>query len=545
MTGRLFAALLLVTVVFRFWLAAVFPITGDEAYFIWWGWKPDWGYYDHPPMIGWWLAALLVLNDAEWWLRLPVVLQPALLALAVYWSMPRLIAVTRSAPGREESSRPRPMEAKSFLRRPDERRDREERRLWAASLVLLAPVNVWNVFVTTDTPLIYFSVLSGLAWIRAARDDAPRWYLAAGLLLAGAVLSKYFAAFLGFAYLADVLRRRKAGAWAGLAITYACTLPALALMAWWNSGNCWPNFMFNFVNRHEDAGWSLKTPLLYGLTLLYVLGPPVPWLAWKQRGAVRGDYNVGQGETGPDRSLFVTLGILAWLPLVLFALLSLVKQIGLHWLLSFVPFTLVWLTTRLMPTTLCRLGWFFAGFALAHMAGILIVSRLPLEIWQRTRAYDGIVLTFEHQRLARELQPYLQDRRSDWVLAMDGYSSAATLGYNLRHHVAVFGAASSHARHDDLVTDFRALAGRNFMILRKSEPNLDDYRKYFRSLRADSFELRGARFWRVEGEGFDYPAYRAGVLAEVRRKYYALPAWLPQTACYMCDRYFPEEPCRQ
>jgi len=63
MTGRLFAALLVLTLVFRFWLAAAFPITGDEAYFIWWGWMPDWGFYDHPPMIGWWLAGLLTLGS--------------------------------------------------------------------------------------------------------------------------------------------------------------------------------------------------------------------------------------------------------------------------------------------------------------------------------------------------------------------------------------------------------------------------------------------------------------------------------------------------
>ena len=499
MTGRLFAALLVLTLVFRFWLAAVFPITGDEAYFIWWGWMPDWGFYDHPPMIGWWLAALSLAGQAEWWLRLPAILQPALLALVVYWALPRL------AVGIEA-----------------------ERRLWAAVLVLLAPVDVWNVFITTDTPLIYFSVLSGLAWIRAARDDAPRWYLAAGLMLAGAVLSKYFAAILGFAYLVDVLRRGKAGAWTGLAIAYACTLPALVLMAWWNSGHCWPNYMFNFVNRHEDAGWSLKTPLLYIVTLVYVLGPPVLWLAWRSR-----------RSTGASAA--AALGTLAWLPFLLFAALSLVKQIGLHWLLSFVPFTLVWLSLRLAPLSLRRLGLFFAGFATLHVAAILIVSRVPLESWQQTRLYDGIVLSFEHEALARELQPY----RKDWVLAMDGYSNAVTLGYNLRQYVVVFGEASSHARHDDLVTDFRALGGRNFLVLRKSEPNLDDYRRYFRAVSVDSFEIRGARFWRVKGEGFDYPAYREGVLVGVRRKYYAIPAWLPQTACYMCDRYFPGDSCRR
>jgi hypothetical protein len=504
-TGRLFAALLVLTLAFRFWLAAAFPITGDEAYFIWWGWLPDWGFYDHPPMIGWWLAALSLVSKAEWWLRLPVILQPALLALAVYWALPKLV----SGVG-------------------------EQRRLWAATLILLAPVNVWNVFITTDTPLIYFSVLSGLAWIRAAKDDSPRWYLVAGLLLVGAVLSKYFAAILGFAYLVDALRRRQRGALAGVAIAYACTLPALALMAWWNSANCWPNFMFNFVNRHGDAGWSLKTPLLYAVTLIYVLGPPVLWLALKNRRSASADSSNGN-------NLPSGLGTLAWLPFLLFTLLAAVKQIGLHWLLSFVPFTLIWLTLRLQPSTLQKLGLFFAGFATLHIAAIMVVSRIPLEAWQKTRLYDGIVLSFEHRAIGRELETY----RKDWVLAMDGYSNAVTLGYNLGQYVVVFGEASSHARHDDLVTDFHALAGRNFLILRKSEPNPDDYRKYFRSVGVDSFEVRGARFWRVRGEGFDYAAYRAGVLAGVRQKYYAIPAWLPQTACYMCDRYFPGEACRR
>lgn len=508
MTGRFFIALLVLTLAFRFWLGAAFPITGDEAYFIWWGWLPDWGFYDHPPMIGWWLAALSLVGKAEWWLRLPVIVHPALLALAVYWAIPKLV------PGAGE-----------------------QRRLWAATLVLLAPVNVWNVFITTDTPLIYFSVFSGLAWIRASRDDSPRWYALAGLLLAGAVLSKYFAAILGFAYLVDALRRRKRAALAGVAIAYACTLPALALMAWWNSANCWPNYMFNFVNRHGDAGWSIKTPLLYALTLIYVLGPPVLWLAWRQRGA-RAEVGAGDTASAP------ALGVLAWLPFLLFALLASVKQIGLHWLLSFVPFTLIWLTLRLQPATLQKLGLFFAAFATLHVAAILVVSRVPLEAWQRgplARLYDGIVLSFEHQALAQELAPY----RADRVLAMDGYSNAVTLGYNLRQYVAVFGEASSHARHDDLVTDFRALAGRNFLILRKSEPNLDDYRKYFRDVSVDSFEIRGARFWRVKGDGFDYATYRDTVLASVRRKYYAIPSWLPQRACYLCDRYFPGEPCRR
>jgi len=90
MSPRLFATLLVVTLAFRCWLAAVTPITGDEAYFIWWGWRPDWGFYDHPPMIGWWLAVLLKVSDSEAWLRLPVIIQPAILALGVIAALRRL-----------------------------------------------------------------------------------------------------------------------------------------------------------------------------------------------------------------------------------------------------------------------------------------------------------------------------------------------------------------------------------------------------------------------------------------------------------------------
>jgi 4-amino-4-deoxy-L-arabinose transferase-like glycosyltransferase len=526
MSGRLFAALLALTLAFRCWLAAVTPITGDEAYFIWWGMRPDWGFYDHPPMVGWWLAALLKINDSEAWLRLPVIIQPAILALGV------VAALRRLAPALDAGQ-----------------------RYGVGMLVLLAPANVWNVAITTDTPLVYFCVFSGLAWWRAARDDDNRWYLAAGVLLAGAVLSKYIAALLGFAYLVDVLRRRTMHAWTGLAIAYAATIPALALMAWWNAGHCWPNYMFNFVNRHTHAAsLSMTTPLLYAASLLYLLTPPVLWLAWRnRRGAVEA---ISRRTTSADFLNSSTLGTLAWTPLTLFAALSLTKQVGLHWLLAFIPFVLIWLALRLTPQTMTqtmtqtlrRLCWFFIGFAVLQMAAIFAISRLPLETWNKTKIYAGLVLTFESQAILKALEPESdrrEDKASDWVLAMDGYSNAVTMGYNARRYFIVFGEASSHARHDDILTDFRTLAGRNILVLRKSEPDLAEYQPYFRHVSVDSFVVRGARFWRVKGENFNYPAYRDGVLAKVKREYYALPHWLPQTACYFCDRYFPGQQCQR
>ncbi|MDO9602330.1 MAG: glycosyltransferase family 39 protein [Rhodocyclaceae bacterium] len=501
---RLFYAAVGLTLVFRLWLAAAMPITGDEAYFIWWGWIPDWGFYDHPPMIGWWLAALLALGDAEWWLRLPQVAQPVLLALAVHWAWPRLWP------------------------------EQAERRDWAALLVLLAPVNVWNVFVTTDTALLYCAVLSGLAWLFASREQGGnvwRWYVLAGIFLAGAVLAKYFAALLGFAYLIDVLRRRNARAFAGLAITYAITVPALLLMAWWNAGNCWSNYMFNFVNRHgAHSGIGLENPLIYAATLAYVLTPPVLWLLFSRRSIRR---SASADFSNVDRSLATLVAV----PLLLFAALSLFRTVGLHWVLAFVPFALLLALRRLSGPAVPKLAWFFMGFAALHLAVALVVSRLPLETWRSFRIYPGLVLTFDSRILVERVVV------GDSLLVSDGYSNAVTLGYNLRRYVPVLGMASSHARHDDILTDWRLQDGRDITVLRKTAPEPDEYTAWFQSVTTDSFEHRGAHYWVVRGRGFDYAAYRDSVLREVRRRYYALPPWLPQTGCYFCDRYFPEKTC--
>ena len=71
-----FYVALALTLAFKFWLAQALPMTGDEAEFVMWGAYPDFGYFDHAPMVGWILALLLQLSRSEWVLRLPVIVLP-------------------------------------------------------------------------------------------------------------------------------------------------------------------------------------------------------------------------------------------------------------------------------------------------------------------------------------------------------------------------------------------------------------------------------------------------------------------------------------
>lgn len=491
---------LLVLFVFRGWFAAALPMTGDEAYFVLWGEHPAGGYYDHPPMVGWWLSALLAVSRAEWWLRLPATLLPLFLAWGAWWLV-----------------RPRGTQRAGF----------------AALLVLLQPVNVWNVLITTDTPVILFSMLSVLAYVAALRSlrrsHALLWHAAAGVLLGAAFLGKYFAALLGIAYLVHtVFVRRDAGRWTAFLVLLAAALPAPLYNLWWNSAHCWVNILFNFMNRHDKAGFAWPNPPLYLASLAYLATPWLLFALWRGREAVRRTLR-GSVEAR-------ALCWLATLPLALFGLLSLSRPVGLHWLVSFVPLLAVLAALALPTAALSRLLRWSAAFAALHMLLAVVVAALPVQTWQKTKLYDGIVLTVRADDLLAELQPYA----ADYLFAMESYSSAATLAYNAARPFVVFGEGSMHARQDDFLTDWRAMDGRNVLILRKGEADRTAYAPFFRDVELREFVLHGARFTVVLGRGFDYAVYHERILSRVRERFYRTPAWLPQRACEFSERYFPE-----
>ncbi|MFB0899400.1 MAG: glycosyltransferase family 39 protein, partial [Polaromonas sp.] len=164
----------LASLALRLWIAVVSPITGDEAFFYWWGVYKDWGYYDHPPMVGWLIGLMRdVFGDALWAIRLPSVLLPLALGAGLGWALQPVAG---------------------------------QRAGWAVLFFWLAPINWLNVLITTDTPLIFWSMLSVAVMLRAELrprlDAAARGlYALSDVFLGCAFLSKYFSVVLGLTYL--------------------------------------------------------------------------------------------------------------------------------------------------------------------------------------------------------------------------------------------------------------------------------------------------------------------------------------------------------
>lgn len=494
---NLFKSALLATLAIKLVLAYVLPMSGDEAYFVVWAKHPDFGFYDHPPMVGWILHLLLYLGSSEVILRMPAILLSTLIGIGIY----RLL-------------------------KPHD----EIRAALVATLFVVAPLNILNVLVSTDTPLILFVFLSVASLFKALHEDSKRWYAASGTFLGMAFLSKYFAVLLILGYLAYfIFAGRSRGRLHGLILLLLASLPFALINLYWNYTHCWDNILFNLYNRNEGEQLALSKVAIFLGTQIYLMTPPVIYFLFKRRAEFCDRIKPGHYR------LFAFVFLL---PMTIFALLSVKKTIGLHWVLAFYPFFYLLLILYLPREDLLKSLKVMVWFSAAHLAAIAVIAMLPMETWKQHKLYDGIVFMFQNEAIIETIKPYEQQR---FVLAADGYTPAAIVSYHYGKNFIVFGEGSHYARQDDMITDFRRLDGSNILIVKKSAPDMMQYSPYFQSVESKQFTLRGATFYFVLGYGFDYSSYRERVLRPIKEKYYRIPAFLPHATCYFCEKYFPEE----
>lgn len=488
----------LFSLLLRFWIAVTFPVTGDEAFFYWWGVYPDWGYSDHPPMVGWLIALMrATLGDSLWSIRLPIVLLPLALGAALWWAL-KGVDKTRAA--------------------------------WAVLFFWLAPLNWLNTLITTDTPLIFWSVLSVAALMRAERRAqldraAYGLYALSGFFLGCAFLSKYFSVVLGFTYFVYFMLYRR-DRLAGFALLVLCALPGPAINIAYNMTHGWSNIMFNVYNRNEDAVFEWRKPLTYIGMMAYLITPVAVWMAIRYRQALV--------ATARSQRLLACLVVV---PLIFFALLSAKKVIGLHWVLSFYPFGFAFLAFALPADRLkaCAKGLaVFAGLHVLVVAGLYMTS---LDNWKDTKLYPQIIRSYKTAEMLQQVSV------PGAVLMAEAYTPASIFGFERRQYMPVFGVGKFHARQDDMLVDFSLYQGKTVRIIVADKPKLEEFSPYFESVREIRFEQSGVPFYAVEGKGFNYPAYREGVLGVAFKRYFNIPSWLPMTGCPFCERYCGQVRC--
>ncbi len=249
--ARVSLAIVALLLVLRGVIAAVLPLSADEAYYWLWSLHPAFGYFDHPPMIAWLIrAGTFVFGDT------PLGVRAAGVALSVpaTWFVWRAAALVL--------------------------KDEDRAALAALFFNLTIMVSAELLAATPDMPstVTACAFVYCLAQVQATGNG--KWWLAVGVAAGLGLLSKFSALFLGagtLLWLVVDARERKwlATAWPYLGAVLALLLWAPALL--WQSQHHWETFAFQFgrvgtghytwryLGEFLGAQFAMASPLIFVL----------------------------------------------------------------------------------------------------------------------------------------------------------------------------------------------------------------------------------------------------------------------------------------
>lgn len=140
--------------------AAQTPLLYDESYYWYFAQQPAWGYFDHPPMVAWWIAAGQWIFDG--YLGIRVI--GALSLSVTFWMLWKMCDLTEKW---------------------------ENVSLFILSISGLALLNTYGFFMLPDTPLVFFGALFLFSYQRFLKNENFLNIIGLTLSMAGLMYSKY------------------------------------------------------------------------------------------------------------------------------------------------------------------------------------------------------------------------------------------------------------------------------------------------------------------------------------------------------------------
>lgn len=211
-------------------MAALVPLTADEAYYWLWSKHLDWGYLDHPPLIAWLIrAGTMLLGDSVLGVRASGILLSGLATWFV-WEAARTLL-------------------------------KDQARAAAAALLfnLTLMIGVEMLAATPDMPSIATSAALLFCLARLQQSGNSKWWLWAGLAAGLSLLSKYSAFFLLAGAFLWLLLSPRARGWLRTPWPWSAALLALLIFLpnlIWQTNHDWETFAFQFgrIVGHQLTG---------------------------------------------------------------------------------------------------------------------------------------------------------------------------------------------------------------------------------------------------------------------------------------------------
>ena len=229
---RAFLLFLIAITIFRLFYISRLELAPDEAYYWTWSRHLQWGYYDHPPMVGFLIfLTTAAAGSGEFGVRLGWVIMGALITFLLYR-----------------------MTASMF---------RSERAGFVSAvlmnIILLASTGA--VIVTPDGPQALFWVMAVFSVYKAVAEEKAAWWYLAGTALGLGLLSKYTMILFVPCVFLFLLSTGEGRRWLGRKEPYLAFLLGLAIFSpviLWNAGHDWMSFRFQLSHGLEvkrAAGW--------------------------------------------------------------------------------------------------------------------------------------------------------------------------------------------------------------------------------------------------------------------------------------------------
>jgi 4-amino-4-deoxy-L-arabinose transferase-like glycosyltransferase len=205
---------------FRLLATSHISLVPDEAYYWLWSRVPSAGYYDHPPMIAWWIwLSTAVAGNSVFAIRLLPVLSIAVTSAATYLTARELF---------------------------DDRHIAARAAMWVNAMFL---IGLEHIFATPDAPSTMFWSLATFALAHLRRHRRPSLWLIVGLLAGAGCVSKYTNLFMGLGIVSwlsldPMARRWRFSPWVlfGGIVAFVTFLPVLV----WNQEHHWISFQKQF-----------------------------------------------------------------------------------------------------------------------------------------------------------------------------------------------------------------------------------------------------------------------------------------------------------
>jgi len=364
-----------VLTLWRLYLSAGLQLHPDEAYYWLWSRHLDIGYFDHSPLVAYFIWLTTLFSNSELWVRLSGTIVSLIISLLTWKLALQLFGSVRIAAG-------------------------------SVMLFNVYPLTMLGLIVITpDIPVFLFWSLSVYIFWQIIQSKKTWLWYALGLSFGLALLSKYTAILLVpclFIYLLLTEDRR----WLKTFYPYVSLLTGLLCflpVVYWNSRHDWVSFAFQLEHGLGGQSYSLGRVAEYFGGQLLVAGPIAPLLGIYAGAAFLFRKNKAQ--------LYL---ILTALPIILiFGFSSIKKLAGPNWPV-FAYFTLSILVTKYFldsDSKIRRSLWYTALFASLFVSAIVTLharfSVIPLARFSNEWAVaDATNQFYGWRELGAELKKY-------------------------------------------------------------------------------------------------------------------------------------------